>query len=731
MALIGREGVPPPIGATLADVIRRMPPGAEPLLHHVFDTGEPFAFDDYALRATDGTVRHLNATLMPVAGAERPTVVVSILDVTERTEARAGVAASAEMVERLATRVAAGLGTLARLVGAASAKDGVDGVIATMAEGIHQVFGVDVAVATLNEADGVYEVRATTDDRRHAGVGTWHARELIEGFLDDRFERSANVFFVPHDDEQPLWTDAGTGPNATTLDGAMAGCWHPRDAALVRIRTSSQRDLGVLVVTAGSDPVPFTPWQFQMLGMYAEVGANVAETLLLAKEIAASRSERELNALRRELMDELLLHRHLVEIGGRLGVSHAAAAPTEVFPLLARRLQEVLPITSLTINRVDDLTRTFRPIYHSELGKVAEAMLRFEAPIGAGASGKAALDGRWVIANAGEDQPAIDVPGTPDEDEHLMAVPVLIDEQVRAVLTLRRSWRAAPFTPADARRTELFAQHVTATLLLVELAEAGEELASSRLVLAEQVKQLEALDSIKDEFIANVSHELRTPLTAVLGNLATLNRPIAIPEDIRAELMVAAERQARRLGELLENLLAASRLVGEDPAIVAQEIDVRSFLQEIAAALRARGPGRSVSLRVKGGPVVISDPTLLYRVLFNLGDNALKYSDGAVSIGARVSGANVRIDVRDRGVGIAADDLPGVFDRFRQLDGASTRRVGGVGLGLYLSSRLASALGGRIDVVSELAAGSTFTLVLPLQQQMRLLDDAGRTASGG
>lgn len=129
--------------------------------------------------------------------------------------------------------------------------------------------------------------------------------------------------------------------------------------------------------------------------------------------------------------------------------------------------------------------------------------------------------------------------------------------------------------------------------------------------------------------------------------------------------------------------------------------------------------------------MVISDPTLLYRVLFNLGDNALKYSDGAVSIGARVSGANVRIDVRDRGVGIAADDLPGVFDRFRQLDGASTRRVGGVGLGLYLSSRLASALGGRIDVVSELAAGSTFTLVLPLQQQMRLLDDAGRTASGG
>jgi signal transduction histidine kinase len=328
-----------------------------------------------------------------------------------------------------------------------------------------------------------------------------------------------------------------------------------------------------------------------------------------------------------------------------------------------------------------------------------------------------------VIANAGADQPAIDVPDTPDEDEHLMAVPVLIDEQVRAVLTLRRSWRAQPFTHADARRAELFAQHITAALLLVELAEAGEELTGSRLVLAEQVKQLESLNRIKDEFIANVSHELRTPLTAVLGNLATLNRPIEIPDDVRAELLGAAERQARRLGELLENLLAASRLAGEDPAIVAQEIDVRSFLQEITAALRSRAPGRSVTQRVKGSPVVISDPTLLYRVLFNLGDNALKYSDGPVSLAAHAVGGTVRIDVRDRGVGIDPQDLPSVFDRFRQLDGASTRRVGGVGLGLYLSSRLATALGGRIDAVSTPGKGSTFTLVLPVQPQLRLMDD--------
>jgi signal transduction histidine kinase len=129
-----------------------------------------------------------------------------------------------------------------------------------------------------------------------------------------------------------------------------------------------------------------------------------------------------------------------------------------------------------------------------------------------------------------------------------------------------------------------------------------------------------------------------------------------------------------------------------------------------------------VTLRVRGTPGLTSDPTLLYRVLYNIGDNALKYSDGPVALAARVSGRTVRIDVRDHGVGIAPEDLPKVFERFHQLDPGSSRRVGGVGLGLYLSSRLARALGGRIDVVSERGKGSTFTLILPIQPQMSLLE---------
>ncbi len=240
-----------------------------------------------------------------------------------------------------------------------------------------------------------------------------------------------------------------------------------------------------------------------------------------------------------------------------------------------------------------------------------------------------------------------------------------------------------------------------------------------------RMHQLEAMNRIKDEFVANASHELRTPLTAVLGSLATIARGADLPDEVRRELLDAAERQARRLGELLENLLAASRLAGAEPAVATEEVDVRSFVHEIAGTLRSRAPHRTIRVRVTGTPVVTSDPTLLYRVLYNLGDNALKYSDGPVALGARVARGAVRIDVADRGIGIGDQDLTRIFERFQQLGGSGARRVGGVGLGLYLSSRLASVLGGRIDVRSEPGVGSTFTLILPVQPQMSLLDLSG------
>jgi len=126
----------------------------------------------------------------------------------------------------------------------------------------------------------------------------------------------------------------------------------------------------------------------------------------------------------------------------------------------------------------------------------------------------------------------------------------------------------------------------------------------------------------------------------------------------------------------------------------------------------------------------VTDRTLLYRILFNLGDNALKYSDGGVRLVAGRENGGVRIDVIDQGIGIAPADIPRIFQQFEQLDGSTSRRVGGVGLGLHLCARATVALGGRIDVESEPGQGSRFSVWLPLQTPLQADPAAAPAATG-
>src|SRR5439155_25309372 len=206
----------------------------------------------------------------------------------------------------------------------------------------------------------------------------------------------------------------------------------------------------------------------------------------------------------------------------------------------------------------------------------------------------------------------------------------------------------------------------------------------------------------------------RTPLTAVIGNVMTVaGLGDMLGPDERRELLMAAERQAKRLAELLENLLAESRLVGDDPMILPARIEVAPFVEEVVGALRFRAPGRRIESKATRRLDMVTDRTLLYRILLNLGDNALKYSDGPVLMRAGPEADGVRIDGVDRGPGIAPGDIPRIFEQFEQLDGSSSRVVGGVGLGLHLVSKAAQVLGGRIDVQSEVGTGSTFSVWLP------------------
>lgn len=712
---IGRRGEDL-VGTSLADAVPSINPEIVTLMGHVATSGEPFELRRFARRDRRGEVTYWDVLMMPVRGPGVPRLVVSAHDVTQQSLAEDALAARGRLEEERIEREAARLRALARIAASAAQGQGVDGVLTAIAEGVRAAFGLDTVVNVLDEERDVYVARSGSGGGVDRLVGTQNPRALFEQLLAPQYEVIPDVYFVPHEFQHPAWGELGDNVVMPAFGWRGAGYWHPEDACFVRLRTSEGRVLGILSVDSPTDqPIPDRD-TLQLLRLFAVVGANAAENLLLLREIGSLEAEREMQSLRRELEEEVSLHRSLLEIGNRLGLASAAVASREIFPLLGERLAEVVPIQSLTISRVDHNTNTIRPVYHSEPGPIAEAMYRFEIPFGMGATGKAVMDRRWVIENSGEAEGiAMLVPGTREEDEHLMAVPVLVDERVRAALTLHRPNDGPPFTPEDARRAELFGQHVMSVLLLTELSATSKELAESRRVLSDQVEQLESLNRMKDEFVANVSHELRTPLTAVIGNVVTVARSgdRLSPED-RHDLLDAAERQAKRLAELLENLLATSRLAGEDPAIVPLPVEIAPFLDEVAEALRGRAPRREIQVEVEPDVRITTDPTLLYRILFNLGDNALKYSDGPVRVSAGPDDGGVRIAVTDTGIGVAPEDLPKIFERFAQLDSSNTRRVGGVGLGLYLSSRAARALGGRIDVDSEVEMGSTFSLWLPM-----------------
>lgn len=419
----------------------------------------------------------------------------------------------------------------------------------------------------------------------------------------------------------------------------------------------------------------------------------------------------------------MALRRYLLEIGGRLGAASASAS-SEIFPLLSERLSSVVPIKSLTIWIVDHTTQWIRALYHSE-PDVEGTVSEWGFPIGDGATGRAVQIGHSVIANdQGGQGVAKYIPGTPQIPEHLLVVAVKVEEEVKVALTLRRNATDSPFLPEDARRAELFAQHLGSAFLLRELAQ-------KRALLAQQVEQLEKLNSLKDDFLASVSHELRTPLAAIIGNVNTLARlGRGMSEEDHQHLLGSTHRQARRLAEFLENLLAESRLLGGDPAIVPTPGEMRPFLQEVAETLRSRAPARLIETACEDQLHWVTDWTLLYRIVFNLGDNALKYSDRPVGLAARVREDGICIQVTDSGVGIPEQHLGTIFQQFRQLDTGNSHRAGGVGLGLHLSARMAEALGGRIDVDSAVGRGSTFSVWLPNQRTDQVVEAAPSEGQG-
>jgi len=274
--------------------------------------------------------------------------------------------------------------------------------------------------------------------------------------------------------------------------------------------------------------------------------------------------------------------------------------------------------------------------------------------------------------------------------------------------------RAAPAPWGDRER-----RLVEAVLRQAEAALANAVLFESQQQLVVSLRQL---DQEKSDFVSTVSHELRTPLTSIMGYLELLGAGEGGPlTDDQAALVEVVARNSHRLLTLIEDLLILARIESGALSIHPVDVDAGELVRGIAAELAPQAAVRQVTVRLDvadGLPAVLGDAGQLERVLLNLFTNALKFTPptGTITVSAHALDGLVQVVVADTGIGIPADELPRLFDRFFRASTAHQQAVPGTGLGLAIARRIVEAHGGTIAVESAVGAGTTVTIALPAQQ---------------
>jgi PAS domain S-box-containing protein len=266
---------------------------------------------------------------------------------------------------------------------------------------------------------------------------------------------------------------------------------------------------------------------------------------------------------------------------------------------------------------------------------------------------------------------------------------------------LRAAWRG--IRRLDSGKWEILGitQDVTAVAEARDAAREGERAA-------------QAAAEAKSQFLANMSHEIRTPMNGVLGVLHLLKGE-KLSEDGR-RLLEEAVGCGQMLAELLNDVIDFSKVEAGALELHPEPVEAAALLTSVTDLLRPQAEGRGLWLRAVAQPDVgwvNIDPVRLRQILFNLIGNAVKFTlQGGVEVRLGRQSARLRIEVQDTGVGISEEAQDGLFQRFHQADGSTTRRFGGSGLGLAITRRLAELMGGQVGFTSQAGAGSTFWVEL-------------------
>ncbi|HJS27134.1 MAG TPA: ATP-binding protein [Actinomycetota bacterium] len=227
--------------------------------------------------------------------------------------------------------------------------------------------------------------------------------------------------------------------------------------------------------------------------------------------------------------------------------------------------------------------------------------------------------------------------------------------------------------------------------------------------------ELESLERLRRDLVANVSHELKTPISALRAHLENLLDGVERPDPETLQVMLA---QSERLGRLVDQLLELSRLESGDVPLDRGSVELAPLVAEVLSEIEVARPDRRVRLAdavPEDIPPLFADRERVHQVLFNLLDNAVRFTPagGRVTVSASGHNGSVDVAVADTGPGISPEDLPRVFERFYRVDRSRSRDDGGTGIGLAIARSVVEAHGGRIWAESQPGQGSTFTFELP------------------
>lgn len=235
------------------------------------------------------------------------------------------------------------------------------------------------------------------------------------------------------------------------------------------------------------------------------------------------------------------------------------------------------------------------------------------------------------------------------------------------------------------------------------------------------------LDKSRREFVANVSHEMRTPLTSIKGACETILSDRNMPPETEDFFLHMAVDECDRMTRIVSDLLVLSRLDNKRTKWSIQKFDTNAALRHICEVMQVEAAAHSHRLTLVSGqlPEIVADKERIEQVIINVVSNAIKYTPdgGEIKLMARAADGGVELTISDNGIGIPAEDLPHLFERFYRVEKSRTSETGGTGLGLAIAKEIVDAHGGSISIASELGEGTAVTIYLPLETKLKTVED--------